>query len=80
MPHICTAGSVKTHHVSRIVDVSVSAELGLDVLVAQQPHLGWKVLSVGTQEASVEVRGRQEGHLVGPETAAGCCRDGCSQG
>lgn len=46
----------------RIVHVAMSSEFGLDILVAEQPHLCREVLSVSAQEPSVKGNGRQKGH------------------
>lgn len=62
---------IVTHQVRRIVDVAVGPELGLDVLVTQQPHLLRQVFPVRTQQAPVEWDWWQQGHWLGPETATG---------
>lgn len=46
----------------RVVHVPVRPELGLDVQVAQDPHLGGEVLPVRAQQAAVQRDGRQQGH------------------
>lgn len=43
----------------RIVHVAMSSEFGLDVLVAEEPHLCREVLSVSAQKPSVKGNGRQ---------------------
>ena len=51
----------------RVLHIPVRPELGLDILVAQQAHLGRQVLAVGAEQAPVEVDGRQQGHGAGRE-------------
>lgn len=43
----------------RVVDVAVCSKLGLDVLVAQHPHLLGQVFPVRPEEAPVEWDWRQ---------------------
>jgi hypothetical protein len=61
-----------------IIDVLMSPEFSLDVLVSQESHLSREVLAVCAEKAAVEVHGRQECDLVRPETAASGC-DGHSK-
>lgn len=58
----------------RIVNVAMRPELGLDVLVTQEPHLARQMLPVSAQEAAVERYGRQQSHGAGLEAllAQGC--------
>lgn len=51
-----------TYHVRRIVHVAMRAKLGLDVLVAQQTHLLRQVAPVRAEQASVQRKGREQGH------------------
>ena len=60
----------------RVVDVAVCPELGLDVLIAQDPHLRRQVFAVGAEEAPVQRYWRQQGEGLGPQAVAaagGCC-------
>lgn len=43
-----------TYQMDRVVDVAVRSELGLDVFIAQDAHLGWEVLPMGAEYATVE--------------------------
>lgn len=54
----------------RVVDFPMSPKLGLDVLVAEKPHIGREMLAVGAKEATVQVDRRQKSNRVGSETAA----------
>lgn len=60
----------------RVVDVAVRPELGLDVLVAQHPHLLGQMFPVRPKEAPVEWYWRQQGERLGPEAIAAASR-GC---
>jgi hypothetical protein len=40
--------------VHRILDISVGAELALDVFVAQESHIWGKMLAMSTQETTVQ--------------------------
>lgn len=51
--------SKRTYQMRRIVHVAMSSEFGLDVLVAEEPHLCREVLSVSAQKPSVKGNGRQ---------------------
>lgn len=53
-------GERRPYQVHGVLDVAVRAELGLDVLVAQQAHLGGQVAAVGTQQPPVQRHGRQQ--------------------
>jgi len=55
----------KTYQVSRVIDLAMSAELSLDVLITEQTHLVGQVLAVGAEQAAVELNGRQERHHAG---------------
>lgn len=50
-----------------VVHIAVRPELGLDVLVSQDPHLGGQVLSMGTQDAAIKWDRREECHGLGVE-------------
>lgn len=39
----------------RVVDFPMGPKLGLDVLVAEKPHIGREMLAVGAKEATVQV-------------------------
>lgn len=54
-----------------IVDVSVCAELALDIFISQHTHLWWQVLSVSTQQATVKWNRRKKGVRNDTETAGG---------
>lgn len=51
----------------RIVHAAMSSELGLDILVAEDPHLCREVFSVSAQKPSVKGNGRQQGHGLWPQ-------------
>lgn len=50
------------YDVDGIVDLSVGAELGPDVLVAEQAHLRIQLVAVGAEDAAVQRDGRQQSH------------------
>lgn len=62
------------YHMRRVVDLAMSPELGLDVLVAQHAHLRREVLAVGAQETTVERDRGQQGRRRRLEAVAlnGC--------
>lgn len=68
------------YQVSRVVDFAMSPELGLDVLVAEDPHLAGEVLPVAAQEPPVEGDRGQEGHGLGLEAGVAAGRRGCEAG
>lgn len=51
----------------RIVHIAVSSEFGLDILIAEEPHLCREILSVSAQKPSVKGNGRQQGHGLWPQ-------------
>ena len=68
----CVVLRRETYQMGRVLHIAVRPELGLDVLVSQDPHLGGKMLAVGAEEATVQRDRGQQRHGARSEALLGC--------
>ena len=69
----------KADDVQRILDVFVSAKLGLEVRVAKNPLFACQLLAVGAKKSTIQLNGWENGYwrwpLAWPEGLLGWCRE-----